>query len=129
MAAFIVPAARAVVLCESYLRHHDGKVDLQGVFNSIDSVGGFPYVHARFCAFAQLVNGLGNVPFFIDIRRAGDQRLIWTGHRRILHFPSREIVVQVANRIDGCRFEQPGDYLLELYCDNNWVCDTKFAVR
>ncbi len=46
-----------------------------------------------------------------------------------LVFPDRQTVVQVAMTIEGCRFQEPGLYLLELFCDNSWVCDTQLRLR
>ena len=36
---------------------------------------------------------------------------------------------RVALTIEGCRFDRPGLYGLELFCDNTWVCDTQLLLR
>lgn len=105
-----------------------GRVDLFGVFNTTQATTGSPRTTAKICVIAQLVNGLGRVPFFIDVRRAEDDELIWTTNRRELLFPNRTVVVHMAVKIEGCRFERPGVYLLELYCDDTWVADTRLTV-
>jgi hypothetical protein len=61
----IVPVARALYLCDYHIGFSDGKVDLYGLFNAIRPSHGYPYAQGRFCVFAQLVNGLGKVPFFV----------------------------------------------------------------
>jgi hypothetical protein len=76
-----------------------------------------------------LSNGLGKLPFFVDIRSAATDELIWTTEPRELHFPDRVTFVQVALAIEGCRFEHPGLYVLELFCDNTWVCLTVLRLR
>src|SRR5207249_2824138 len=57
-------------LCDYHVGHDNGKVDLYGIFNAIRSEQGFPHSHRRFCVFARLIGGQGQVPFFIDIRFA-----------------------------------------------------------
>ncbi len=125
----VVPAAKAMYLCDYHIGYSNGKVDLYGLFNAIHPEQGFPYTRARFCVFAQLINGLGSVPFFIDVRFAETDELVHTTETRTLIFPDRNTIVQMAIGIDGCRFQSPGLYLLELFCDNTWVCDTQILLR
>ncbi len=125
----VVPAAKALYLCEYHIGYGNGKVDLYGIFNAIRPEQGYPYTRARFCIFVQLINGYGQVPFYIDIRFAETDELVHTTETRILAFPNRNTVVQVAMAIEGCRFASPGLYLLEFFCDNTWVCDTELLLR
>lgn len=76
-----------------------------------------------------LINGLAWVPFFIDIRDATRDQLIYTTQVNHLSFPDRNTVVQLALSIEQCLFPQSGMYLVELYCDNTWVCDTSLFLR
>ncbi len=124
----VVPAAKAMYLCDYHVGSSNGKVDLHGLFNAIRPKLGFPHTRTRFCVFAQLVNGLGDVPFFIDVRRADDE-LVHTTATNILHFPDRTTVVQMALGMEGCCFERPGLYLIELLCNNQWVCDASVLVH
>jgi hypothetical protein len=125
----VVPVAKALSLCDYHVGYSDGKVDLYGLFNAIRPQSGYPYTRGRFCVFAQLVNGLGPVPFFVDIRFAATDELVWTTEVRHLRFPDRTTVVQMALSIEGCRFDRAGLYVLELFCDNTWVCDTQLLLR
>lgn len=122
MAKSIVPLARGLYLCDYHVGYETGKVDLYGIFTSIRPEA-YPHVQERFCIFVQLVGGLGRVPFFVDIRNAARDQLIHTTSRNVLDFPERTTVVQVALVIEGCRFSEPGIHLVELFCDNSWVCD------
>jgi hypothetical protein len=74
MAMSVLPVSKALYLCDNYAGYSDGKVDLYGLFNAIRPLTGFPHRRSRFCVFAQLSNGLGGVPFFIDIRFAETDR-------------------------------------------------------
>jgi hypothetical protein len=120
----VVPVARAIYLCDYHIGLSDGKVDLYGLFNLIRPKVGYPYDRSRFCVFVQLSDGLGEIPFFIDIRNAATNELIHMTEPRTLTFPHRNALVQLAIVIEGCRFPRSGLYLVELFCDNRWVCDT-----
>jgi hypothetical protein len=76
-----------------------------------------------------LINGFGRLPSFIDIRFAETDELVWASEVRELAFASRTTVVQLVLTIQACRFERPGLYLVELFCDNTWVCDTQLLMR
>jgi hypothetical protein len=119
----IVPVAKSIYICDYHIGFDDGKVDLYGIFNAIRPPDGFPYHRTRFCLFAQLSGGLGEVPFFFDIRHAQRGELVHTTLTNRLRFPDRTTVVQVAMNIEGCDFAYPGLYFIELFCDNAWVCD------
>ncbi len=127
--ASILPVAKALYLCDHYSRFQNGKIDLFGLFNAIRPRDGYPHTRGQFSIFAQLVNGLGAVPFFVDIRFAENEELVWTTEVRELDFPDRNAIVQLLLTIEGCRFPRPGLYLLELFCNNTWVCDTQLLLR
>ena len=125
----IIPVAKAMYLCDYHVGYSNAKVDLYGLFNAIRPENGYPYSNGRFCVFAQLANGLGQVPFFIDVRFAPTDQLVYTTETRTLSFPDRSTLVQMAMRIEGCRFQNAGLYLLELFCENTWVCDASLLLR
>ncbi len=124
----IVPVAKGIYLCDYVIDYENGKVDLYGLFNAIRS-SNYPHTQGRFCVFAQLINGLGRVPFFVDIRDAARHQLIHTTQTNHLSFPDRNTVVQLAVSIEQCPFPQSGMYLVELYCDNTWVSDTSLLLH
>jgi hypothetical protein len=126
--ASVLPVAKAIYLCDYQVGYENAKVDLYGLFNAIRPKS-YPHMQGSFCVFAQLINGLGTIPFFIDIREARTDQLTHTTLTHHLTFPSRNTVVQMALRVKQCLFSQPGMYLVELYCDNTWVCDTTLLLR
>jgi hypothetical protein len=128
MSVSILPVAKSLYLCDYHVGYSNGKVDLYGLFNAIRPQTGFPYTQGRFCVFAQLINGLGRVSFHIDIRFAETDELVQTTEVRELTFPTRSTVLQLALAITGCRFERPGLYLVELFCNNTWECDTQLLL-
>lgn len=127
--ASIVPFAQAMTLCDFHVGYGSGKVDLYGLFNTIRPHAGYPHTHARFCVFAQLVNGLGILPFHVDVRCATRDELIWTSGTNELSFATRNSIVRVAVTVEDLLFAEPGLYLLKLFCDNRWVCDTQLRLR
>lgn len=124
----ILPVAKGIYLCDYVIDYEKGKVDLYGLFNAIHS-SNYPHTQRRFCVFAQLINGFGRVPFFIDIRDAARDQLIHTTQTNYLLFPNRNTLVQLAMSIEQCFFPQSGMYLVELYCDNTWVSDTNLLLH
>ncbi|HEX3315894.1 MAG TPA: hypothetical protein VHR72_13425 [Gemmataceae bacterium] len=129
MSSSVLPVAKTIYLCDRYVGYPNGKVDLNGLFNSVRPFAGYPYRDACFCVFAQLINGLGNVPFHFDIRFAATDELIWTSGTNELFFATRFSTVQVAMTIEGCLFPHSGLYRVELFCDNTWVCDSELSFR
>lgn len=127
MANPIVPFAKAVYLCDAVFGSERGKIDMYGVFNSVRPKQ-FPHVIPQFVILSQLSGGLGDVPFHFDIRRAEDDALIRCTERRLLPFPDRSIVHFVAMTVEECVFDRPGLYLVQLYCNNQWVADASLQM-
>lgn len=98
MASSVLPIAKGLYLCDYHVGYQTGKVDLYGLFNAIRPPV-YPHTQRRFCVFAQLVNGQGRIPFFIDIRNAARDELVYTTARNVLSFPVRTAIVQVAMSI------------------------------
>jgi hypothetical protein len=122
MAGVVIPSAKAIYLCEE-VDVEGGMTNLYALFNAIRPKH-YPHTQGSFVCFAQLLGGLGDVPFHFDITRAADGRLIDCSEVRPLRFPDRNALLQVAVTIEGCVFETPGVYLVELHCDNVWAADT-----
>jgi hypothetical protein len=123
MASGVLPVLKSIYLCDSYVGYENGKVDLYGLFSGI-RVEHFPHIQERFYIFAQLENGLGETPFYLDIRQASTDRLVHTTDHNSLNFPNRTRIVQLAMTIRGCPFDEPGLYIIDLICNDEWVADT-----
>lgn len=127
MAAAVIPSAKAIYLCEE-VDVEGGMTNIYALFNAIRAEK-YPHTQESFVCFAQLLGGLGEVPFYFDIRRAEDDRLIRNTDIRVLHFPDRNSQRQLVVNVEGCAFETPGVYLVELFCDNTWVADTTIRLK
>lgn len=124
----IVPVAKALYLCDGHIGFPDQKTDLIGIFNAIRPQK-YPYVHKHLVIFAQLINGLGDVPFYFDVTYAPSGKIVHTTNTNVLQFPHRQKLVQLALTMTRCRFRQPGTYLVELYCGGQWVSDTTLELQ
>ena len=122
MASPVMPFAKAIFLCDMVIGSENSKVDLYGIFNSINPKK-YPYTLKRFCCFAQLAGGLGHVPFHFDIRRADDDSLVRCTDLHRITFKDRSVVQFLSLTIENCVFEKPGLYLVQLFCDNVWIAD------
>lgn len=121
-----VPSAKALYLCEE----HDIEGGSINLYALLDALQPRAYPHTRtFVCFAQLRGGAGDVRCHIDVRRADAYQLIYVTNPMTIHFPDHHSLRQVAITIQGCVFEAPGVYLVELYCDNAWVADTTLLLR
>ena len=111
----IIPVAKALYLCDYTFGYENGKTDLYGIFRVIRPENGYPHCQERFCVFAQLGEGLGQMGYWIDVREEASNQLIRTSHIYQIDFPHRDFVHQISISIDGCVFPRPGRYLLEAY--------------
>ena len=126
--ATIIPVAQALYLCDGHIGFPGGKTDLVGLFNSIRAAN-YPHVQVQLVVFARLLQGLGQVAFYVDIRFAPTHQLIHVSSTHILVFPDRDTIVEMALTLKGVRFPQPGIYLVELFCDAQWVADARILVH
>ena len=126
MASVILPVAKPLMVCEE-IDVEGGLVNVYALFNAMHA-GAFPYTRKAFCVFAQLSGGLGEIPVHLDIVRARDERLIRTSETHRLRFERRTQLLQFSMQFEGVVFEEPGVYLVQLYCDNTWVADVTLEV-
>lgn len=116
-------------LCRHYIGYENRTVDLYGILNALQPEAGYPLVKTQLCAFTQLVNGLGRVAVHVDTRSASTGELIYSTNPKFVEFKDRMTITQVEVFLRGYRFDRPGRYLFELFCDNIWVCDTQLDLE
>ena len=123
----IIPFAKALYLCDGHIAFSNRKTDLMGIFTSIRPAR-YPHVHKQFVIYAQLISGLGQIPFYFDAVFAQTGKLIWTTNTHTLNFPRRDKLVELVLTLQGCPFARPGTYLIELHCNGQWVADTSLEL-
>jgi uncharacterized protein DUF6941 len=119
--------AKALYLCDGHLGFANRKTDLVGIFNSIRAPV-YPHVQRQFVIFAQLIGGLGQIPFYFDVTFPQTGQLVHTTNTHGVSFPRRDKLIQLAYTMQGCLFPTPGVYLVELFCDGQWVADTSLEL-
>ncbi|HZZ80846.1 MAG TPA: hypothetical protein VFE62_20255 [Gemmataceae bacterium] len=123
----IVPVAKTLYLCDGTIGFPNQKTDVVGLFNSIRAP---QYPHRQtFVIFAQLTGRLGQVPFVLEMHAGSSAHIVETSNVHTLRFPSRNRLIQLAYTAHDWTFAQPGRYVIELYCDGNWVADTPLEVN
>ena len=128
-AGVILPVAKSLYLCDGHLGFTSGKTDLMGIFDSIRPQGGYPHIHPSFVVFARLAQGLGTIPFRVDIRLAASGQFVAGTLVQQLVFPDRDTIVNMVVTVKGVSFPQPGIFLVELLLDNQWVADTTVELK
>jgi hypothetical protein len=123
----IIPFAKALYLCDGHIGFANRKTDLVGIFNSIRAPA-YPHVQQHFVIFAQLIGGLGQIPFYFDVTFPQTGQLVHTTNIHVANFPRRDKLIQLAFTMQRCLFPTPGAYLVELFCDGQWVADTSLEL-
>ena len=113
----IVPVAQSLFLCDYVFGSERGKVDIYGLFAAIRPES-YPCPCPNFCVFAQLANGLGDVPFFLDFRSADTDELVFATETKMLFFPDRTTIVKMGHLVEDRIIPRQGVYLSDLICDN-----------
>ena len=125
--AVIVPVAKTLFICEE-IDVEWGMTNLYGLLNALRPTV-YPHDQDTLCVVVQLSQGLGEMPVHYDVQRARDQRVIHTSRPRRIRFESRTHLIQLVTRFEKLKFEEPGIYLLELFCDNTWVGDVTLDLK
>lgn len=100
-----------------------------GIFDSIRPDAGYPHIHPSFVVFAVLAQGLGTIPFRVDVRLAASGQFVAGTLVQHLAFPKRETIVNMVMTMKGVSFPQPGIFLVELMLDNQWAADTTVELK
>ncbi|MFO0968613.1 MAG: hypothetical protein U0793_23905 [Gemmataceae bacterium] len=124
----VIPIAHSLFLCDYVFGYESGKTDAYGFVNAIRPDVEYPLICPRFCVFAQLSNGLGKVPFFVDVRAGDTNELVHTTEVGTLFFPRRSTMVRMVRHIPDMKIERKGVYFVQLFCDNTWIGETRLLL-
>lgn len=93
--ATIAPVAKALYLCDGHIGVPGAKTDLVGLFDGI-APAHYPHRQKYFVVYARLLQGLGQVPFYVDIRYAPTRQLVHVSGTHTLVFPDQHTLVEMA---------------------------------
>lgn len=124
----IDPSPRSLFLCDSFERFPNGKANLYGIFTRARA-DSYPHERIQIVVFAELVGGLGNLPFTIEIVNARSGATIFRTRERVLRFKDRLEVMQLAHAIHFIRFSSPGVYFVQLWCNNRFIADARLVLE
>ena len=122
-----IPMARGLFVCEQVIvDHHTRNASLINCFSGWP-IDRFPSPPQRFSVYAALTNGSGNWMMKVSILRLKD---LTTIYERLMphHFPSPMELIRFHFRVKECIFPAPGDYVVQLYARNDFICDTVLKI-
>ncbi len=116
---------RDLILCDCAIQFEGGKIDLEGVFNGVKPFSPYPF-KLNVDIVAQVCNGKGKFPFFLDVRQTSTRELVRTTHTREISLSSPKSIVTVVFRVEGLILPNPGMYSVEHFCNNVSMGDANF---
>jgi hypothetical protein len=126
MAQFVRPVAKQVYICDDVVGDStSGKVSLLNLWHTVRVPSGatFPYCLGKLCVFVWWRGGLGRVRSRVDVVQAGGGILVRRTGDCILDFADRSNSVYARYRLENVVFPKAGTYLVEVYCENEFVDD------
>ena len=124
-----MPILQAILLCDQVRKRPDGKLQLQGLFDTI-KVAKLPSLHPELWVFLRLLleeeDGPRNqrqLSLFLH-RPSGESRALPPLQARV----SSNRVVQANLQLKGLQIKEPGHHWLELFCDREKVGACRFLV-
>ena len=118
-----VPNALNMLICDG--AHRDpgsGKWTLLGLFNSINS-SGFPTSHPQMVVYLALNNVNGKVPLRFQIVASDRKEEPLFKIEAELTVGDPRVVADLVVPIRGVTFTKPGDYLLQVFANNQFVTE------
>lgn len=121
------PILLSVNVCDTIIRDEQTKkVSLIGLF-SIIGANSFPCTHPQMHVYIALTNGHGKYKTKIRFVSLENGEML-AGMEGQLDFVSPLQVVEVNLRWENLRFRKPGDYEVEVLCDDVSIGARKFVV-
>jgi hypothetical protein len=123
----IPPIARGLFVCDRVEVDRKRKnVSLINCYNALH-VGQFPSGPREFAIFAALTGGFGRVNMRIMVSRLTDNLLVYSRDLSV-DYVDRVEEVRFILRLEGVVFPNPGQYVVELLADGEWLAQTVINV-
>lgn len=123
------PIGKAIILCDEVIEDkRSGKKTLVNIFNRLGSKK-FPTKHPRMCVYVALVNGSGEMPVKLQLKRSDGEKpkAMFTAEGQV-KFQNPNQVIELVYDLRGLVFLAAGVYTFEVYADSDFIFETKFNV-
>ncbi len=120
------PFAKRFLVCDDVvLDTNSGKVTLLNLWNAVrvppDAT--FPFQLAKLCLFVCWRDGLGSLRTRVELVQASTGESIRTSANFVVEFTKRNSIRYARYLLEGCVCPEPGEYWVELYCEDEFVDD------
>lgn len=131
MTSPIKPLAKCVYVCDDVVGDPaSGKVSVLNLWDTVRVPAGeeFPYALAKLCVFVWWRGGVGEIHTHVEVVQAATNQVIRETSDAVLVFPRRTTSVYARYRIERCVFPAVGAYLVEVYCEGEFIDDQLIQV-
>lgn len=122
------PNLQFSIPCDDVGRTGDGKLVIYGVFEGIVSQT-FPAVHRSCYVANRWTGGTGTFREHVRILAADGRSVVMDGPETQFKLPNRSSVHTVVCRLEGLTFERPGVYWVQVWLDDQVVCEYAINVQ
>jgi hypothetical protein len=128
------PVVRSLVVCEEIALDsvEPHRLNLLRVVNTIRASGNptYPALVPNFAVFAVVTNGRGEAEFWMEIRSADTDAVVYGTARQRVTFPADPLRLNgVSYRIRNLVFPAPGLYWIQLRCDGDLLADMPVVLK
>jgi len=130
MSGFVpVPDVLSMLICDQIITDRiTGKQSLIGIFSTIHSFR-FPVVQPQLCVYVALTDGRGKTPLTIRIVDSEDARPPLVEGTGMVEFASPRAIANLALQFHGLRFPEPGEYRVQLVCNDTPLREGRLMLR
>jgi len=122
------PEVLAMVVCDQIITDRmTGKQSLIGMFSKVHAPG-FPVSHPQLSVFVALTDGNGEVELRIRLVDSNDDRPPIVEGKGKVRFADPRAIANLALAFHGLTFPKPGEYRVQLYCDDELLREARLAV-
>ncbi len=123
-----VPDVLSLLVCDQIITDRlTGKQSLIGMFSTIHAWR-FPIIHPHLCVYVALTDGRGKTPLTIRIVDANESRPPVVQGSGTVEFKNPRAVANLALQFQGLRFEEPGEYRIQLLCKEATLRDSRLTM-
>ncbi len=131
MTSPVKPVAKCVYVCDDVVSDPaSGKVSVLNLWDTVrvPVEAGFPYVLGKLCVFVWWRGGAGQVNTRVEVVQASSNEVIRRTGDAMLNFTRKSASLHARYRIEQCVFPEAGAYLVEVYCEDEFVDDQLIRV-